>query len=253
MIADAARLAVGTLTALPVPPPRTIDRVRSGAAMTLAPAVGALLLVPVGVVVWLAHLVGLPPMVQACCGVIALQLCTRGIHLDGLADTADGLSASYDRDRALAVMHTGDVGPSGAAALTLTLLLQIACAAVLLGQAPALAGFAVVLSRAAPTLTCADGIPAALPEGLGATVAQSVPRSAAAVIVAVLFAAGAGVGVLGDVHWWAPPVALLGGLLAGAVLLRRCVRRLGGINGDVLGAAVEITLAASLLAAAACL
>ncbi len=221
--------------------------------MTLAPVVGVLLLLPVGVVVWLAHLVGLPPLVQACCGVITLQLGTRALHLDGLADTADGLSASYDRERALAVMHTGDVGPSGAAAVTLTLLLQVACVAALLGREPALAGFALVVSRAAPTVTCTRGIPPALPDGLGATVAQSVPRSAAAAVGAVLVVAGVAVGLLSDAPWWAPLVMLLGALLAGAALLRRCVRRLGGINGDVIGAAVEITLAASLLAAAASL
>ena len=61
-----------------------------------------------------------------------LALLTRGLHLDGLADTADGLGPLRDRERALQVMHQSDVGPFGVVTLVLTLLLQVACAAALL-------------------------------------------------------------------------------------------------------------------------
>ena len=64
----------------------------------------------------------------------ALALLTRGLHLDGLADTADGLGPLRGRERALQVMHQSDVGPFGVATLVLTLLLQIACLAALLPQ-----------------------------------------------------------------------------------------------------------------------
>src|SRR5205085_6995031 len=105
-------------------------------------------------------------------------LASRGLHLDGLADTADGLASSYDRERALAVMRRGDVGPAGAATLGLVLLVQVAALADLVSpggwSAAVVPAVAVVLSRCVLALVCARGVPAARPEGLGATVASSV-------------------------------------------------------------------------------
>ncbi|TWP37028.1 adenosylcobinamide-GDP ribazoletransferase [Leekyejoonella antrihumi] len=254
MLLDAGRLAVGTLTALPVPAPNTIDRRRAGLAMVLAPLVAVLLLVPPAVLVTIAHLAGLPPLVQATVCIIALALCTRGLHLDGLADTADGLSASYDRDRALAVMRTGDVGPSGVAAVTLTLILQIACGTVLLGshRGMALAGVAVLVSRAALTWACTRGVPAARPGGLGATVAQSVHPAVAAGATVLLAGVSVAATALTGSPWWCGLVVVAGGFVAAAGVVGRCVSRIGGISGDVLGASVETTLAVGLLVAAAC-
>lgn len=244
-------MSVGTLTALPVPAPRRIDRARAGIAMAVAPLVGATLLVPLAALLVLTRLTGLPPIVQACCAVVVLQLCTRALHLDGLADTVDGLSASYDRGRALAVMRTGDVGPSGVASVVLVLLLQVTCGSVVLGDHAALAAVAVVVSRTALTWTCAHGIPPARPDGLGATVAGSVPRPATAAVTVVVLIASVAVPVVCGGSWWHGPAIVGGGAVALAILVRRCVTRLGGVSGDVLGAGVEITLAACLLVAAA--
>ncbi|WP_040924031.1 adenosylcobinamide-GDP ribazoletransferase, partial [Saccharomonospora iraqiensis] len=103
-------MAFGTFTAVPVPAPRTVDRRVGGAAMLLAPLAAFALAVPAALLVFVAATVGLPPLVTAVLAVGAVALGSRGLHLDGLSDTADGLSASYDRTRALEVMHRGDAG-----------------------------------------------------------------------------------------------------------------------------------------------
>jgi adenosylcobinamide-GDP ribazoletransferase len=188
-------------------------------------------------------------LAAATLAVAVLGVGTRGLHLDGLADTVDGLACTGDRARALAVMRNGDVGPAGVAALVLTLLVQVGSLGGLVAQDPAGAALAlvvaVVVSRAALAPACVRGIPAARPGGLGATVAGSVP--AWAVVVVVVGVEVSAFGLLG--------VAGLAGaaLAVGAagVLLLWCLRRLGGITGDVLGALVEVALAAALVVLAA--
>ena len=59
-----------------------------------------------------------------------------------------------------------------------------------------------------------------------------------------------GAGLAADLAWWAGPVVLAAAVAGGALVLRRAVVRLGGITGDVLGAVVEVALAAGLTAAA---
>jgi adenosylcobinamide-GDP ribazoletransferase len=148
-------------------------------------------------------------------------------------------------------MRTGDVGPAGVATLALVLLVQASSLQALVargGAASAVApAVAVLLSRSVLALVCARGVPSARPEGLGATVAGSVRRVGA---VAVLVVAGA-VGSLAlsavGAPWWAAPVALAAALAASGALLARCVRRLGGVTGDVMGACVEAALTAALV------
>lgn len=223
--------------------------------MLLAPLTAVILLVPVAAAVALGRALDLSPLVIAVLAVALLALGSRGLHLDGLADTSDGLAASYDRERALQIMRTGDVGPAGAATLLLTLALQIACATSLLANnaGMALAGFAVVASRLGLTFASLRGVPPARPEGLGATMAGTVPRAAAVAAAVVITGAGALVLELAGASWWAAPLVLLGVAASTAVVVARCTRRLGGITGDVLGAVVEIGVAATLLVAAASL
>lgn len=254
---DGWRMSVGTLTAVPITPPSRIDRRIAGHAMLLAP----LAALPVAAV-WasfalVAGLIGLLPSVFAAVAIAGTTLATRAMHLDGLADTADGLSASYDRDRALAVMKTGDVGPSGAAAIALVLFLQIAASASLFVLAPAGPAAAVVLgvvalcaSRQVLALVCTPGTPAARPGGLGATVAGSVPLWAAATALGALAIVGSTALAAVGGAWWAAPLVVLTATLSGTATTRRCVRRFGGITGDVLGAVVEISFAVGLCVAA---
>jgi len=248
---DGLRLAVGTLTAVPVGPPARRDRSTARVAMLLAPVAVlplGLAAVAVGAV---GVAVGLPAPVVAVLLVGVVALGSRGLHLDGLADTADGLGSGYDRDRALDVMRRGNTGPLGVSTLLLVLLAQVAAAAAVLSRPWGAVAIAVLvcLSRTALLLACAAGVPAARPSGLGAAVAGVVPRAAAG--IGLLLAAGVAAFalVITGSHWWLGIVAVVVAAAVTAGLLARCVRRFGGITGDVLGAAIEIDLAALLVVA----
>lgn len=246
-LADAGRLAVGTLTVLPVRAPHRVDRRVGGLAMALAPVAVLPLAAGVALTVWLGDLVRAPDLLVAVAVVSVLALGSGGLHLDGLADTADGLAVPGDRDRRLQVMRSGDVGPVGAATLLLVVLVQVAAVAEVVGRgdvagAAVTTALAVVVSRVAVTLACTRGVPAARGDGLGSAVAGSVARPVAGLAVAAATAvAWAWDGVHGVVG-----VAFAGAALA--VVLLRARRRLGGVTGDVLGACVEVALAGYLVA-----
>jgi len=240
--ADAGRMAVGTLTTVPVPAPRVIDRWVAGRAMVLAPLAAIPLAAVAGGIVWAGTAVGLPALATAALALGAVALGSRGLHLDGLADTADGLGASYDRAKALDVMRRGDSGPTGVATLVLVLLVQVGA---LTAASPAAAAAAVLVGRCTLSTACARGVPSARPEGLGATVAGSVPRAAA---IAVGVAAAGLAALLPGLPWWRGPLAVLLAYAVAGALLWRCTKRLGGVTGDVLGAGVEAAVAAALVA-----
>ncbi|BCJ51193.1 adenosylcobinamide-GDP ribazoletransferase [Actinoplanes sp. NBRC 14428] len=236
---DGLRLALTTLTVLPLRAGR-VDRRAAAVAMSLAPLVGALL----GLV--LAGLHGLLPagLLGAAVIVAAGVLLTRGLHLDGLADTVDALGSYRSGEAALEIMKKPDIGPFGVAAITLTLLLQAAAVAEV-GPWAIVAAWAA--GRLGITLACRRGVPAARPGGLGALVASTVPVPVAAGL-AVAVAAGAVWAVPG--RPWAGPAVVAGVVLVVLVLLRHAVRRFGGITGDVLGAATELATTLALVALA---
>lgn len=239
---DGLLLALGTLTAFRVPQPRVVDRAAGRWCVLLAAAPGLLLGLGCAAVGLLAG--RLPAAAVGLLAVGWLLLATRAFHADGLADLVDGLTSGYDRDRSLQIMKTGDVGPAGAASIVLTIGLD----AVLIGglcargESARVVG-AVVLSRVALPLACHRVVPSARPGGLGALVAGTVSTLDLAVLVVV--ACGLGTLVIG-------PAALtmtLATLTAAVGVVARAGSRLGGVTGDVLGAVVEISLVAALLAA----
>lgn len=239
---DALRLSVGTLTIVPSGAVGEINRRTAARAMIMAPLAVLPLAAVVTLLGWLAHVAGLPPLAVGLIVVGSLALGSRALHLDGLADTVDGLGAGWTAERSLAVMRRGDVGPMGVAALIVVLGLQATSIGELVdGMAGALlVGVTVCCSRAALCLICLRGVRAARGDGLGVAVADSVPRTAAAgcwlavLLVMTAAAAASGHGPISG--------ALAAGTAAAAlgVLVYRCVRRLGGVTGDVMGAGVEI-------------
>ena len=248
---DAWRLSVGTLTAIPVKAPARVDRDTAGLAMVLAPVAVVPLAILVTLVLWGGRELGLNPLAVGMLGVGALALGSRAFHLDGLADTADALTASYDRERSLEVMKSGAAGPAGVAAIVVVLGIQSIALGVLIssGASLAVAGVLVCCSRAALTITCARGVPAARPDGLGAATARSVPRSIAAMSWCAAAAIAAAVVAYSGGTWWHVVIGFAVAAAIVGLLVRRAVRRLGGVTGDIYGAAIEISLAALLLSA----
>src|SRR5579872_2190981 len=236
MFIGGLRLAVTLLTAIPLPgggrgaPAAAPTRRVAAAAMTWAPVVGLLLGAIAACGLELAARLGhAGPLLAAVLAVTALALLTRGLHLDGLADLADGLGSRRPAAEALAIMKRSDIGPFGVVTLVLTLGIQVAA----LAQAQALGrGVPAVVAAAAAgrlslTWACRRGVPAARGSGLGALVAGTVPPAIpVALTAATLGGAGAyGINIL---------IAVAVGLAASLVLTFRAVRRLGGITGDVL-------------------
>jgi adenosylcobinamide-GDP ribazoletransferase len=241
------RLALTTFTVLPVRG-GTVDRAAARTAMVLGPVIGAGLGVVAAGVLLGAVAAGAPPLVAGFLTVGLLAMLTRGLHLDGLADTVDGLGAYGDRERTLAVMKAPDVGPFGVVALLVALGAQAAAlAAVSARPWPAVVcGVAAALAagRLAITWACLRPVPSARPGGLGAMVAGTVPPAAAAALTALVLA----LAVPADAgRPWLGPVAVAVGVGAAGLLLARVVRRIGGITGDVLGAVAETAVTAALV------
>ncbi|WP_430789851.1 adenosylcobinamide-GDP ribazoletransferase [Actinoplanes sp. G11-F43] len=239
---DGIRLAVTTLTVLPLRVGR-VDRSAAAVAMAVAPAVGALLgLVLAGLHEGLRAL-GSPALVAAGVTVAVGALLTRGLHLDGLADTVDALGSYRSGPAALEIMKKADIGPFGVVALVATTLIQ---AAALTEAGPWALVAAWTAGRLAITVACRRGVPAARPEGLGALVASTVPLWAVTLAAAftVVLAAAAVPG-----RPWQGPAAVVTAMFAVVLLLRHSVRRFDGITGDVLGASVELAVTLTLIAA----
>jgi adenosylcobinamide-GDP ribazoletransferase len=235
----------------------TIARVPAAASargvLPWAPLVGLVLGALAAAVAWSGARYA-SPLVGAVVALAVLAALTRGLHLDGLADTADGLGPLRGRERALEVMRAGDVGPFGVVTLVLTLLLQVACLAQLLAADGGWLALpvAVVGARLVMMRTGLRGVAIAEGSALGQAVAGTVGRgwlvvvagtTAAAVLgaaVAIGSGAGGGARLL---------LSVVLGRLAAEILYRRARSRLGGVNGDVMGAMGEVATAVTLLAA----
>ncbi|MET8988398.1 adenosylcobinamide-GDP ribazoletransferase [Nonomuraea wenchangensis] len=193
---DGLRFAVGTLSVFPVRVER-VDRQVAGQAMTLAPVIGLVL----GAVAGLPLLLPAPPLLGAALAVGLLALLTRGLHLDGLADLADGLGSGKPADQALGIMKKSDIGPFGVMTLLLVLLAEVAALA---GTATGYAALvtACVAGRLALTWACRPRVPAARPEGLGAAVAGSVRPAAPWLVTLAALLAFAGLGLSIDAGTW---------------------------------------------------
>ncbi|MFF0966739.1 adenosylcobinamide-GDP ribazoletransferase [Streptomyces sp. NPDC003703] len=245
------RFAFGTLTVLPVRVHRW-DRGAARGGMLCAPVAGLVVGVAAAGAGLLLHLLGAAPLLAAVATAAVPAVLTRGLHLDGLADTADGLGSGKPAADALRIMKQSDIGPFGVITLLFVLLAQVAALTQAYAGSWARGALAAVVSAAAArlalTLAARTGVPAARPEGLGAAVAGVVPVPAAlAVALAVTLAAGAAGAALGTGTAWRAAAAVLAALGAAELLLRHCTRRFGGVTGDVFGGLAETAATCALL------
>ncbi|WP_250280199.1 adenosylcobinamide-GDP ribazoletransferase [Frankia sp. Cppng1_Ct_nod] len=252
------RTIFALLSVLPVRGPRDLDRRTIGRAMAFAPLVGLVLGVITALVVLGFRLFTKVPdptpqnLLPAVIGIATLALLTRGLHLDGLADVADGFGAG--QDRALTAMRDSRIGAFGALALVFVVLVQVAALSLAISEHRGTVSIVVaaMTGRLAATLACASRAPAAHPDGLGALVAGSVrPRHAVLSVLGVAVVAAVA-GRLdidgGDTSRAVRAVlAVAAGTAAGWLLRRYLIRYLGGITGDVLGALVEVATSVTLV------
>lgn len=233
-------VALKFMTRLPAPslPPEEAGDI--AAAAPWLPAVGAI----VGVLVALAVALGAgaSPWVGALIGVLAWTLVTGGLHLEALGDAADGLAAAHGRpERFLEVARDPHTGAFGVMAIALQVATKLVFLATMAAAADAdVASLAVALALVAAwarwgALVIGSAVPP-LSEGLAARLAAGlVPRNTAVqgiglAIVTLIFA----------------PILLAAVPLAFALSIYWRLR-IGGVNGDALGASIEVTEAALLL------
>jgi adenosylcobinamide-GDP ribazoletransferase len=248
-VAPGARLAVGFLTILPSGRVE-VDAARRGDAWLSRaagwfPVVGALVGGAAAGVTVLAD-EAVSPAVAGTLGLVTAIVVTRGLHEDGLADTADGLGVHGSRERRLAAMKDSAVGAHGALAMSCALLLAALALAGLDAEHAARALVAAhVLARTAMVLAAAllghahaegDG-------GLGRSLAVAPAAAAVATtlgVVGVLLACGPVDGA----------IALAAGAAALTAALAVQVRAFGGRTGDTLGATGKLVEVATLIALA---
>lgn len=206
---DGLKLAFGTLSVLPAGVPGKVNRRVAGRAMVLAPLVGLVLGGIAGLVVYGAdRLKPDAPLLAAVLGVIVLMGLSGALHLDGLADSADGFGSRRDRETKLRIMKQSDIGPFGVVSIAAVLLIDVAAlhACIQNGfgwQALLIAG---VASRLTLPWSCRTSVPSARPDGLGAMVAGTVRPYAAALLTLVSITGAATLGWLTSRStvrgWW---------------------------------------------------
>jgi adenosylcobinamide-GDP ribazoletransferase len=239
-------LAFSFLTILPVPGNRSdAPSPRDLAASFSAyPLVGTALGSLCGLAAWLLSPF-VPPALLAALLTFSLAVMTRFLHLDGLADLADGLWGGYTVQRRLEIMKDSCTGSFGAAALCLILMTKSASFFTLLSiQAWPTIFIAPALSRYAMVLAAHGSVYARREGGLGQsflthmTSADLIRATIIAAVVSISFSILYG------------PALFAAAALSARAMKRLAHRMLGGITGDVLGAVNEVTEAALLAAGA---
>lgn len=225
--------AIRFLTIVPVPGDWGTAEEDLARSVPWFPVIGLLLGVAAAGLAWVVSLTA-PPMLAAAVLVVVLLSFSGGLHLDGLADTADGFLSSRPRERILEIMKDSHIGAMGVIAIACLILVKFASLASL----PAgMLWPAVLLMPLAGRCTIVVEmalLPYARRDGLGGIFYRRQPRWAAVWAAAVLAAVGFGILGWRGLLVWAVCMA------ATAVFSVYTYRKIGGATGDTFGAVCEI-------------
>ena len=227
-------VSLSFLTIFRLPVSGEITSRDSGGSYAFFPAVGFLAGLGAYLMVLALHAV-MPALLLAVWTCVLMTLVTRGFHLDGLADLADGLGGGYTPERRLEIMKDSATGAFGAIALILAFLVKTSaiCSLISTGNwlalatVPALGRFAIVV--------CAYKSSCARPGGLAKAGLDYISGGSVlgASLLAVVFSLPPGLKEA--------PVLLVAATTCGLFVRSLAHRSLGGVTGDVLGSANEIT------------
>ena len=242
---DAGADALRLFTRAPVPARwGSTERFFDGAAAA-APLAGLVIGACAALVLALAGAAGLPPLVAATLGVAVAVALSGALHLDGLADVADGFGGGRSRDARLAIMRDSRNGTYGTAAIALALIARVALVAALaerLGLGGAAAGLMAAAALARPLAFLPTRLlDPARADGLGHAArpkTSAVALGLALGTAAALLLAGPAAGL----------TAAIFAALAAGIVARIARAQIGGYTGDVCGAASEVAELAALAA-----
>jgi adenosylcobinamide-GDP ribazoletransferase len=235
--------AVTFLTAVPIGRGTEIGAIELRRGMVFFPLVGAVVGAMTACVAWVAAL-ALPPLPAAVLGVAAGVAVTGAMHLDGLADTADGIGSALSGGDPSTAMHDPRLGAFGVVAIAIDLLLKVSVLGALVAgpRFPLEAIATSALGRAA-----AIALMTALPYAGSGTGAWSRGAGLAPCLIGIAIASAVGLLTVGPVFGAMAVCAVVVAALVG----RWSRRRLGGVTGDTLGATIEVTETLALTAALA--
>jgi len=226
-------IALQFLSSLPIRLPGMPEPGELGRSLLFYPLVGLLF----GVILWTVNwlLQGTPALLHAALLLSVWVLLSGGLHLDGLADSADAWLGGFgDRERTLTIMKDPRSGPIAVVTLVLVLLLKFTALLALIGQPDSLALIIVPLIGRSALLGLFLTTPYVRAGGLGQALADHLPRSAGRQVLAV--SALACVLIAGLSGVLAVVLAVVGFFWLRQVMLRR----LGGTTGDTAGAMLEL-------------
>ena len=237
-------IAVQFMTTIPIKLPCLPSREQNALSMLFYPVIGLM----IGGVLWLvASYVQLPMMLLSCAVMVVWVWLTGGLHLDGLADTADAWVGGFgDRQRTLTIMKDPNTGAMGVIAIVLCLALKWAAVYSLLELDAVLALLFVPMLGRMSALALFATTPYVRQHGLGSAL-QDVPKY---LLWLVMLSFGAAVFALS----WQMALVMIGVWAVMLAWLRwRFVGRIGGITGDTVGASIEMVEVAMLVAVVAVL
>ena len=242
--------AVSFLTRLPTPRNLIFEAGDVGRATIFFPLVGALIgliqIVALQLFPAAARENTLKAVLIAALLVVVSVFVTGALHLDGLADMADGFGGGRDKARTLEIMRDSLIGSYGAVGLILLLILKITAIAALLENAAAWK-FLIVAPAVGRWATVPLGkfLPYARKSGgLGQSITDFVGWNevAGASVLTAIF-------LFGLLDWRNAAILWMVAVSITVFIGRLCRRKIGGITGDTMGANTEICETAILLAA----
>lgn len=240
--------AVGTLTVLPTgrfdtspAAARVMIMVAPFAVLPLALLAGAATLA--------GRVLGAPDLIVGLLVVGLLVAGTRAMHVDGLADVADGFGGGWTPERARELLKRGDIGPMALVALVVSLGLQVVAVGELVREPRGwlLVIGTVVLSRWAFALCCREDVPAMPGSDLGHALAGRLPTALAMLCVVGIVGGCALLGWYAGESAWRGAQIGLAALVVVLWLINRSKRVFGGVNGDVMGASIELAMTTMLI------